>query len=471
MYKKLFNRTPAGIHALNIRYQTFSNTVAPAASTSLWQQTLKNVQKSQPQQQNTPQVPQGTNITSLPSGSNYQAKPVTPTVTTPPPPTQPTNIGYGNTLEHPGTSMNPPAPTTPPASSYTAPATALGSIYNATTGIGTGTSGAGANTGLYQQWLQGQATGQNPAQTSIKGLQGIAQNGSPQVQQATKNIAGLMAAQNLAASDPNFSQQIASGRAQNIGNEINAANVQMQNALGQQGQQITAANDAGSQALTGQSQQIGASGAAAGLGLTQQNQQVTALNNAGSLASPQSYAPTSTPYNPVESNFTGGGNAQINRAVNGANTVSAGDFTTKINDNTATLNAINGSNGQPGMVDNFNSSLKQSGLNSSNINLQNALTNGLSANTSGPYAALQTQFQNIMHQYASPSLLGPQVVSDLIKSSQTGTIADFLSQLNTQAQAVQNGLKTAIPGQSSSGSGGTITSSAGNSYKIPYTQP
>ncbi len=218
----------------------------------------------------------------------------------------------------------------------TPPQSALSSAVGGLQGIGQG-SGSG-NPAPYQSYLMGQATGQNASSGSIAGLQGIAQNQTKAVTDAQKDY-NTFAQQNpymlAAQSNPNVAADVASGRSSLLGQtfaaESQAKQQAVTNALAGQGQQITAGQAAGNLGLTGQQQQIGAAENAGNLGLTNQGQQASAFGAAGTLASPQGYSPTTTPFNPVEQTFTGGSNAQFNRAINGANMTSAQDFASNIN--------------------------------------------------------------------------------------------------------------------------------------------
>lgn len=332
-------------------------------------------------------------------------------------------------------------------------------------GTGSGNNAVNAATG----YLQGQANGNNPAQSSINGLQGIAQNQTQGVIDAQKQYSDFAKASPFMSSDvrnnPNVAAEVSVGRGQALGQTLSAEQQALasnvSNALGAQGQQITAGNDAGSLALTGQGQQIGAATNAGTLGYNQQGQQIGALGTAGSISQPVAgpggvlmYPQNIGPAGQGGNSAFGGGQANANVGLGAS-----------YQNNSATLGALTGSNdgsGNSGMVGDFNSALQQSGLNSSSVNLGNALKQGLSANTSGQFAGLQNNFQNVLAQYAK--ILGAQTVNQLMTSSNNQTIAQFFASLSKEAQSVQQGNYSAGTGQSQSNQNNSSIESLRNKY-------
>ncbi len=306
-----------------------------------------------------------------------------------------------------------------------------GSPYNQATG--------GAINNLFQQ------SQNNPASGAQGLLQGIAEKGTPQVDQMTKNIKGLQQTQTEIANNPNLASEVASGRGQALTGQINAAQTGLSNALQQQGQQINAAGNAGQLGLTSQSQQIGAAQGAGSLAQTGQGQSQSALGAAAGYTAPHfngyvAIDPLSgaamNPGGASSAAFAGGGIGESERL--GA----------KTQENAATLGALTGSvdgNGQSGMVGDFNSALQKAGTNAQSVNLANALSQGLNANTSGAFAGLQTNFQNILGQYAK--VLGAQTVNSLMTSAQNQTIAQFFDSLTNQVKQIQSGNRAGTTNQ------------------------
>lgn len=146
------------------------------------------------------------------------------------------------------------------------------------------------STGNAVSYLQGQAQGQNPANTNINTLTGLGQTPSPQVQGAINNLSQFQQGGgkllNEIQSDPGLAASVSTGIASQVGQQLgtteSALTQAAQNALTQQGQQINAANAAGGQQLTGQSQQIGAANNAGTIGNAAQSNQITAQQNAAS---------------------------------------------------------------------------------------------------------------------------------------------------------------------------------------------
>ena len=355
-----------------------------------------------------------------------------------------------------GLTQKPVATTEPQKDNSSVPtATPLSAATKGLQDIGTGSAGAGANTGLYQQWLSQQATNTTPAASSIGGLQGIAQNQTPAVTNAQNQYNQFAQSSPALLADvrnnPNVAAEISTGRGAQLGQilsgEQQALAQNVTNALAGQGQQITAGSQAGTLGLAGQQQQLGAGEAAANLGLTQQGQQIGALGGAAGASAPVT-GPGGVLYQPQSVGpVPQGGNTTFSGGQAGAQV----DQGKQYQSNDATLQTVEGQNGNGGMVGDFNSALKQSGLNTGDINVLNSFLQALSSNSSGQYPALQTQFNNVLAQYAK--ILGPQQISTLLASSKGQTLSQFFNTLSGQAEQVQKGLKGA--GTSSPSSAGT----------------
>lgn len=111
--------------------------------------------------------------------------------------------------------------------------------------------------------------------------------------------------------------------------------------------------------------------------------------------------------------------------------------------NKATLDAINAPN--TGMVDQFNSLMKENGLNQSDTTVLNALANSFNGLGPTTYPALQSGFNNIVAQYAK--ILGTQKFNSLLQSAKGSTINQFFDMLKNQADAVQNSIYNTGTGQ------------------------
>jgi hypothetical protein len=352
-------------------------------------------------------------------------------------------------------SMSQPVNTSNPSQPQTPVGQATGGLLNLGNGAA---SGQVYNAG---QTLQGLATGNpqagiNPTnQNNLYNSQGllgnIAQNQTPAVQQAQQQYNDFSKANPYLLSDvrnnPNVAAEVSVGRGQALGQTLSgeqqALAQNVSNALAGQGQQISSAADQGQLASTGQGQQISAAGNAGQLGINQQGTQISALS---SVPGPVS-GPGGVLYQPQSVGGDASGNTTFGGGQAGAQVGLGAQYT----NNSATLGALTGSNdgsGNSGMVGDFNSALQQSGLNSGTVNLGNALQQGLSANTSGQYAALQNNFQNILAQYAK--ILGTQTVNSLMTSSQNQTISQFFDSLSKEAQNVQKGNYSAGTGNSQS---------------------
>ncbi len=163
--------------------------------------------------------------------------------------------------------------------------------------------------------LGGISTGANPAQQSIAGLQGIAQNQTPQVAQAQKQYNDFAQKSPFILSDvrnnPNVAAEVSVGRGQALGQTLSAQQQALAqgvtNALAGQGQQITAGQDAGA------------------LGLQGQTNQISAAQNAGNLSQPvagASYFGSPTTGGLVGGQGGGGnqftGNSLVDNSINSA---------------------------------------------------------------------------------------------------------------------------------------------------------
>ena len=344
--------------------------------------------------------------------------------------------------------------------------TMYGTAQQGLTNYGTGSGNSNVNTaiGNSQQVANNQGTYAPQIQSAIGTLGNISQNQTPQVNQAYNNLSEFSKSNPLLQAgfmnNPNLTADVATGRGQILGNQLSGE----QNALGNiyssalqgQSQQIGAAQDTSQQGQAAQGQQLGAANQVGNLAQSQQSQQLGAL----SVVSAPVAGPGGVLYNPqsVNNSYPGGAGAAFTGGQAGAE-VSAG---TSYQNNIAPLNALTGTDdgtGSGGMTGDFLNSLQSAGLNAGTVNIGTALTQGLSANTSGPYASQQTAFQNIMSQYGK--ILGAQTVNGLLQSSSGQTIAQFLQTLSNQAQQVQKGYQAA--GGQNSGNQSTNTTSASQS--------
>ena len=455
-----------------------SNTIKPSQTLPSVSQTNSNFMAQNPQYGYNGQ----SNPTSLPSSSMGQlyrnGMVATPNANAvPSQQTAAQNQGWSTTAP---VQTSPASPMTPTSSNTqtntnasTAPQGAYGQVVSNLQNQGTG---GNAGSTASQNFQMNQATSPTPASTAINGLYGIATNQTPEVLAAKQQYNTLAQQSPILqaelAGNPNIASEVASGRGQVLGQQLagqlQGAAQNVQNALTGESQQITAGNNAGNIALGGQSQQITAAQQAGQQALSLQSNQITALQNAGYLVKPYQNGyvvidPTTgqavNPYGASSAAFSGGGvGASENQGAQYQN-------------NSATLAALTGSTdgtGTSGMIGNFNGALQQADTNTSAINLGNALLQGLSANTSGAYAGLQNNFQNILAQYAK--ILGQQTVNQLMTSSQGGTIADFFNSLTQQANLIQGALQTAGTGQTSSAPSSSSTSNATQSNQS-NTQP
>ena len=357
----------------------------------------------------------------------------------------------------------------PQTTQQTDPSQTYGTGLNTQINYANGPGNSAVNTSV--SGLQGQAS--NTPQSQAQGyLQGVAQNGTPAVNQANQALSSFTQGGgkllNEIQSDPGLAAAVSSGIAGNVGQQLGttqgALAQQVQNALSGQSNQIGAAENAGGLANTNQSNQITAGSNAGTTAQNQQSEQIGAAGNATGQASPVTQFGVLT--NPTNGQPIGGGTPQSAAFYGGQIQNSVAQGTTYSN-NDATLQALNGQDGKSGMVGSFNQALQSAGTNTNTLNLSNALNQGLSANTSGVYAGLQNNFQNILAQYAK--ILGTQKVNSLLTSSQSGTIGQFLNNLTAQAQGIQSGLKGAGTGQTqntSQTSGSNGNPSGGSLYSF-----
>ena len=428
---------PGAINTVNKAIQ--SSVAKPATAQPAGQQTLQSA--TLPSQYNTPggmsKASQPTGLMNKYQGTSNEAgdaavKSVLSGFNKPP--TSPSLPPATTPATPPATAATPPATPT-----VTPPATPLQSTYQGFSGIGAGTSGAAANTPLYQSWLNQQANNPTPAAQSIQGLQGIAQNLTPEVKAAQDQYAQFAKAspfmQSNVSNNPNVASEVSFGRGQALGQTLSgvqqalASNVA--NALQGSGQQITAGQSAGQLGLQGQQQQIGAQEAGAGLGLTQQGQQISALTGAGGLAGlkQQGY----TFFDPITQQWVNPGGAEGGAFMGGqVNTRETQGGTYQANKATMTAaDQIAGS---------LPSLIKQSGSSPTDVNVLNSLFNAFSTNTSGQYPLVQAAFNNAIAQYAK--ILGTQRINALLPSAKGSTIESFFNTLKSEAEAVQKGLST-----------------------------
>ena len=249
-------------------------------------------------------------------------------------------------------------------------------------------------------------------------LQGIAQNGSPQVQQQNQNVQGLLNVQNEIANNPNLAAEVASGRGQAISGEINAAQTGVQNALAQQNQQITAGNEAG------------------GLANTAQSNQLTGQANAIAATQPQLSQYGQTYYQPSQAGQSGGGNIQltgqpatdlqtaINAVKNGA------DYNTQYNQLSSAYGAAVANQLQQGLGAGSNFNPTQQSATSNAVAGQNA---GTTADYSKRATDLSANIQTISAQ-------APLLIS-AIKSAGLNTAGN-----ETLNQLMSSGLQQTNPG-------------------------
>jgi len=340
--------------------------------------------------------------------------------------------------------MNTPTPLPTQTQPTQSPAPSNDGIFKSALGgsLAIGAGGGPGNPSMYQSWLARQATDKTPATQSIQSLQSLGQQPSQQVTQAQQDynkFAQSAPYMQAAQFNPNVAADVASGRSallgQTFGDVLQAKAKAVDNALLGQGQQITANQQAGQLGLTGQAQQIGAGTGAATLGLSQQDQQLQALNQATTGAAPrqQGYVMLDpTTGQPVGG--TSGGDAAFQGGQMNTRETQGATF----QGNDATLKAINGDQNNPGMIDTFNNSLAQFGLNKNDTTAFNALVNAYNGVTATQYPIIQNAFNNIVAQYAK--ILGSQKVNSLMTSAKGTTTNDFLKSLNDAANSVQSGL-------------------------------
>jgi len=382
--------------------------------------------------------------------------------------------GKGNTTETSGFDTTKPVTTTGASSS-----TGSSQLDTTTTGGSSGSSSVipPANTdtqGLiystdpYKRSIQIQsdyAAGQGNPQvnTAQQGLQGIAQNQTPDVMNAKNQYNQFAQASPITlanvANNPNVANEVSVGRGAQLGQVLSGE----QQALGQN---VT-------NALAGQNQQISAGQNAGNMAQTQQEAQLGAAQNVAGIpgVSPQLGAYGQTYYQFGNPNATGGIGGLTGPAAKGAAdsmSTMGGDYTT----HNRHLATVLGTDGKSGYQQDFNNLLQSSGLNQSTLPVLNSAATFASANLSGPAAQLQNRFANIVNEYSA--ILGDQTVNNLLQNSQATTVSDFLDALKSQAQQkVQSEYSISQGGspntQSNTSSGGnSYTSQSGRSYNLPY---
>lgn len=229
---------------------------------------------------------------------------------------------YNQAAQNYQNSQRQSTPTPSPTPSNIYPQGLYQSVVGNLSGLGTGGGQANYTSNAAQQGLMSQVynpvTGQlqpNPTQTSVSGLQNIAQNQTPEViaqQKAYNDFAQSSPYMVAAQYNPNVAADVASGRASLLGKtfaDILAAKSQaVQNALAGQSQQITAGTNAGNLTVSGLAQQSSAAQNAGNLALTGQGQQISALNAAAGFAQPQLGNYGQTYYNPLTGETVGSPN-------------------------------------------------------------------------------------------------------------------------------------------------------------------
>lgn len=514
-----------GINFFKSLGATAANGVPTAVSNPTFTPNATTAVAGQTQTQNQTQAPNNTSTASLqntgitagggyagsPANNPYYTAPVSPSST----PAPSTNMGYA-------------ANNTPATGNQNSLNIPTGSPVN---GVGTnlfpGVASSLANTqpsaGTTNavSYLQGQATGNNPAQGNINTLTGIGQNQTPAVQQAFNAYSNFNAAnpltQSAQAALP-MAALISSGRGQILGNQLAGEQQGLANtynaAVTGEGQQISAANAAGGQQLTGQQQQIGAANNAGGLANTAQSNQITAQQNAGQLTQPQLGQYGQSYYNPLTAGSASGSQgvqpndpfyatmqtyAQLratgqeslipssisgNPVLNAQVTQMAQQSNPSYNANSA-AGAATAQNSQAQTAAGYQSALSQGenlqsqlsdlittfNLNPANINQVNSGLQAIAQNTSNPqYQILQNYVNDVANTYSQ--ILTPPggsatdtsrgIASSMLNATMQGQgMQTVMAALDQAAKAKIAGTQTTSYGSSPNGSS---SSSASNGW-------
>jgi hypothetical protein len=344
-----------------------------------------------------------------------------------------------------------------PVQTQTDPSQTYGTGLNTQINYANGPGNSNVNTAV--SGLQGQAS--NTPQSQAQGyLQGVAQNGTPAVNQANQALSSFTQGGgkllNEIQSDPGLASAVSSGIAGNVAQQLGttqgALATQAQNALTGQSNQIGAAENAGGLANTNQSNQITAGTSAGTTAQNQQSEQIGAAGTATGQAAPQGgvnyYSSPTNPNSVIGA--TGGTGNNITDALQRAGQYSA----TQSGANTYYTNdqQISGAQNQ---ADSIGGLITNSGLNPLTLNLGNA---GIQT--------LQNQMSN--SDYATLQA-GLSSIESTIKSI-TGQSVD-LAQL-----ASQNGqsLQTTISNQlalARKANAGNLTSNSGGSNSSSNSSP
>lgn len=371
----------------------------------------------------------------------------------------------------------PVAPINTSSTSNSANSGLIGSFPSLVSSLSSSGNGSPQNAQTAQTGLISQSNSLNPANGSIQGLSGIAQNQTPAVTAAEDDY-NKFAQSNpymlAAQSNPNVASDVASGRSSLLGqtfaSELSAKQAAISNALAGQGQQITAGTNAGNLGLTGQAQQIGALGNAGDQALTGESQRIGALGNATSLAAPH---------------FNGyvGIDPQTGSAIN-----PGGAATAAVAGNLIDANATSAS-GLQGNINNIESSFPAANANfdiltgfgknfAGDSPIVNSIKKAYGSSVEGNQAIAQfnAQIAQVEAQYKAltgsdvviPPDVTPQQLAG-IQQSLNQTINNNYTQYKNKLQGLQSGSTTTGSGvNSGTQSSGSYTSSSGVTYKLPY---
>jgi hypothetical protein len=322
----------------------------------------------------------------------------------------------------------------------TNPANTYGTGLNTQINYANGSGNSAVNTSV--GGLQGQAS--NTPQSQAQGyLQGVAQNGTPAVDNANQALSNFTSGAgnllNEMQSDPSLTAGISSGITANVANALTtnrqALSTQAQNALTGQSNQIGAAENAGGLANTNQSNQITAGSNAGTTAQNQQSAQIGAAGNATGQAAPVSGATFFG--SPTNSGSVVGSNG------GSSNPVSASLINTNIASGQQLQSDLNTIGSQlPAFTSNMNylTSLgSQGGINSSSpilTQLQQKFGTSVGGANSPQVQSFLTQLQSVQSQYQQ--MTGDS--SFTIPTTVTGSQLQALQQqMNANIQNVKAG--------------------------------
>jgi hypothetical protein len=255
-----------------------------------------------------------------------------------------------------------------------------------------GSTAAAGNTGY---------VGNPQAFASYQGLQNIGTQGSPQVQAAQDELqryknayANADAGVGMGGTDFNYAQ----GTEQNIANQYQQGLASRQSSLSS--------------------------------ALTQQGQQAGALSSAGSLAANQQVSP---------GNFVIGGTTGQDVTGGSVNPFSGGQRIAGVAAGQADVGyGIAIQNARQNAASFLPAAHADPNFNASPVNAINGLAQAWANNTSSTITpGLQSQFNNILNQYASV-LGGKDIVLNVVKSANASSIESLLQSLDAQAQIARH---------------------------------